>query len=463
MDRPNILFFHLDNVSQGDFGCYGGAWPMGAATPNIDAFAEQSLLMTNYNVEAQCTPTRSALMTGRYSARTGCANAFPGAGIVSWEITVAERLKDLGYRNAIYGKWHIGEDAGRYPTDKGFDYWYGINGSWDKAMWPQDPWFQEEDIDPAHVLESDRPGDLRKVKVLDADVRRTIDLEFLDKAESWMGDASAAGDPFFIYFNHSNVHLPTLPRPEIEGSSKGGVVADCVQMLDADFGRLLQKLDELGIAEDTIVIIAGDNGRDTSFHGPNNRSAPGNWRGGYFSTFEGNNRTIGIVRWPGRIAPRQTDQMVHVLDWFPTLLHMVGEPAAVPTDRVIDGLDQSAFLLGERDTSNRDHFHMFFDGVHVGLRYKNFKVLSHKVESGPDPILKLATPHIYNLTVNPDENTPYNYQEVHSWVMYEVFMPKVREMMMSLQGDSVPFGAPTDYVPQDSQRADDIDRNRGIP
>ena len=119
----------------------------------------------------------------------------------------------------------------------------------------------------------------------------------------------------------------------------------------------------------------------------------------------------------------------------------------MPRDRVIDGLDQSGFLTGEQESSNRNHFHMFFDGVHVGMRYKNFKVLSHKVESGPDPILKLATPHIYNLTVNPDEDTPYNYQEVHSWVMYEIFMPKVRELMMSLQGDSVPFGAPVDFVP----------------
>ena len=92
---------------------------------------------------------------------------------------------------------------------------------------------------------------------------------------------------------------------------------------------------------------------------------------------------------------------------------------------------------------------MFFDGVHVGMRYKNFKVLTHKVESGPEPILKLATPHIYNLTVNPDEDTPYNYQDVHSWVLYEVFMPKVREMMMSLQDDGVPFGAPVTYIPGD--------------
>ena len=141
-DRPNILFFHIDNISQGDFGCYGGGFPQGAETPNVDDFAAESLLLTNYNVESQCTPTRSALMTGRHSVRTGCVTALPGSGLVAWEITVAQPLKELGYRNAILGKWHVGEGEGRYPTDKGFDYWYGINGSWDQAMWPQDRWFQ---------------------------------------------------------------------------------------------------------------------------------------------------------------------------------------------------------------------------------------------------------------------------------------------------------------------------------
>lgn len=448
-DLPNILFFHIDNVSQGDFGCYGGAFPLGASTPNIDRFAEQGLKLTNYNVEAQCTPTRAALLTGRHSVRTGCITAMPGSGLVGWEITIAQPLKDLGYRNATYGKWHVGEEPGRYPTDKGFDYWYGINGSWDAALWPQDRWFQREDFEPEHVMESTEPGDLRKIKVLDADTRRDIDLDFLDKATTWMDDAVAADEPFFIYFNHSNVHFPTLPRREFEGSSNGGVVADCLQMLDADLGTLLDKLDDLGIADDTIVIVAADNGRDTSFHAPNNRSSQGNFRGGYFSTYEGNNRTIGLARWPGHIAPRTSDEMMHVVDWFPTLLGVIGHDELVPTDRVIDGVDQTAFVTGEQEASNRDYFHMFFDKTHVGMRWKNFKVLTHQVESGASPVVELAIPHIFNLTVNPDEDTPYNYEDAHSWVLYRVFMPKTAELHASLETDSVPFGAPLDYVPPD--------------
>ena len=154
-----------------------------------------------------------------------------------------------------------------------------------------------------------------------------------------------------------------------------------------------------------------------------------------------------MIRWPDKIKPRQSDEMMHVVDWFPTLLCLLGQEDKIPTDRVMDGCDQSAFILGEQDHSNRDRFHMFFDQLHVGMRYKNFKVLTHKIEDGSAPIQQLAIPHIYNLTVNPDEDTPYNYEQAHSWVLYKVFMPKTLELQASLELDSVPFGAPLDFNP----------------
>jgi arylsulfatase len=454
-DKPNILFFHLDNVSQGDFGCYGGGIAIGAKTPNIDRFAEESKLLTNYNVEAQCTPTRSALMTGRHSVRTGCISVVRGSGLVSWEVTIADQLKELGYNNAILGKWHCGNEPGRYPTDFGFDYWYGIGGTWDEAGWPSDPWFQKSGLEPHHVQESTGPGHFEKLEVLDTDVRQNIDLTFLEKGKQWMEDSVAKDEPFFLYFNHSNVHFPTLPRDEYIHSSNGGAVADCIQMIDGDFQQLLDKIDELGIKENTIVVFAADNGRDTSFHAPGNQNAPGNFQGGYFSTGEGNNRTVCVARWPGKIEPGRSDEMMHVTDWFPTLMSLVDHEEGTPTDRVLDGVDQSAFIRGAQDESNREYFHMFFDKVHVGLRWRNFKVLTHKVESGFAPIQKLATPHIYNLTANPDENQPYNYPLVHSWLLYDIYGPKTRELMQSLAADSVPSGAPVDYNPDEA--SDDKD------
>jgi arylsulfatase len=374
---------------------------------------------------------------------------LPGSGLVAWEQTIADQLKELGYNNAIYGKWHCGEETGRYPTDKGFDYWYGLNGTWDVALWPQDKWFKQENFEPEHMLESKGKGDLEEIKVIDAEVRRNIDLEFLEKANRWMEDSVKKDEPFFIYFNHSNIHFPTLPREEYQDSSNGGIVADCLQMIDGDFKILLDKIDELGIMENSIVIFAGDNGRDTSFHAPNNRSASGPWLGGYFSTYEGNNRTAGMIRWPEKIKPRKSDEMMHVVDWFPTLLCLIDQEDSIPADRVMDGCDQSDFITGEQEHSNRDHFHMFFDQLHVGMRYKNFKVLTHKIEDGAAPIQQLAIPHIYNLTVNPDEDTPYNYEFGHSWVLYKVFMPKTMELQASLKEDSVPFGAPLDFNPYD--------------
>lgn len=446
-NQPNILFFHLDNTGRGDWGAYGGAYPLGAKTPNVDRFASESLLLQSYAPEAQCTPTRSALMTGRHAIRTGCITAIGHAGLVAWEVTIADRLKELGYSNICLGKWHCGETVGRLPTDNGFDYWYGPPQSWDNALWPDDKWFQEEGFEPAYIMESKARGDLRNIKVLDQDVRRDIDLEFLDKACQWMEDAKQKDQPFFVYFNHSNIHMPVLPRTEYKGKSNGGPVGDCIQMVDGDFQVLLDKIDSLGQRDNTIVIFAGDNGRDDSFHAPGNRSSSGPWKGGYFSTNEGNNRTPGIIRWPGKIEPGKSDGIMHVVDWFPTLLALIGHPEKVPTDRVIDGIDQTAFLTGQQENSNRNKFPMYFDSLHVGWRYKNFKILTHKIEHGFAPIQHLAIPHGMNLTVNPDEDLPMNYEYVHSWLLYKVLPALNAEHYASLEKDSVPFMAPLDFNP----------------
>ena len=452
-NKPNILYFHMDNTGVGDWGPYGGAYPLGAKTPNVDRFAREALVLQSYAPEAQCTPTRSALMTGRHAIRTGCITAIGHAGLVTWEVTIADKLKELGYSNVCLGKWHCGETIGRLPTDNGFDYWYGPPQSWDNAEWPDDKWFKDEGLDPAYIMESKAKGDLRNIKVLNRDVRRDIDLEFLDKACRWMEDAKQKDQPFFIYFNHSNIHFPVLPRAEYKDKSKGGPVADCIQMIDGDFQVLLDKIDALGQRENTIVIFAGDNGRDDSFHAPGNRGSSGPWRGGFFSTYEGNNHTACIVRWPGRIKPGMSDGMMHVTDWFPTLLTLIGHPEKVPTDRVIDGIDQAAFITGQQEKSNRIKFPMYFDALHVGWRYKNFKVLTHKIEHGLAPIQQLAIPHGMNLTVNPDEDLPMQYEDAHSWLLYKVIPALNQEWNASLKKDRVPFMAPLDFNPYDKKNS----------
>ena len=155
--RPNILFFHVDNTGVGDWGAYGGAYALGAKTPNVDRFADEGLLLQNYAPEAQCTPTRSALMTGRHPIRTGCINALGEAGLVAWEVTIAAKLKELGYSNACLGKWHCGDQVGRLPTDHGFDYWYGPPRTWDEAQLGSRP-SSLKNLSSGHSLTSWNPN-----------------------------------------------------------------------------------------------------------------------------------------------------------------------------------------------------------------------------------------------------------------------------------------------------------------
>ena len=144
--KPNIVLINMDNFGYGELGCYGGGILRGGATPRIDKLATEGMRLLNYNVEAQCTPSRAALMTGRYAVRTGNGSVpleTPDYGLTQWEYTMPEMLGDVGYATAMFGKWHLGQAEGRYPTDQGFDEWYGIPNSTDESLWPSQDKFPE--------------------------------------------------------------------------------------------------------------------------------------------------------------------------------------------------------------------------------------------------------------------------------------------------------------------------------
>ena len=155
--KPNILFFHVDNLGYGELSCYSGGPFRGTWTRRIDAFAGQGFRLTNYAPESQCTPTRSALMTGRHSIRSGTHSVPMGVeggwGLVAWERTLADQLAEAGYGCAAYGKWHVGEGQGRWPTDKGFEEWYGPPRTYDEALWPTDPWYDPDRDTVSRMLE----------------------------------------------------------------------------------------------------------------------------------------------------------------------------------------------------------------------------------------------------------------------------------------------------------------------
>jgi arylsulfatase A-like enzyme len=446
--RPNILFFHVDNLGFGELSCYSGGPFRGATTSRVDAFAADGFRLTNYCPESQCTPTRSALLTGRHAIRSGTHSVPIGSsggwGLVAWERTLGDLLTDGGYACAAYGKWHVGEGAGRWPTDHGFAEWYGPPRTYDEALWPTDPWY-DPGRDPVSRMVQIKRGesDVTEGDQLTLDVRRDCDTEYLRRAEAFIR-ASVAGDtPFFVYFNHSLMHMPVIPREEFKGRSGQGDWADSLLELDADFGALLDLLHELAIADNTLVVFAGDNGPEDILLW---RGSPGYWEGSYFAGGEGNLRTPCIVRWPGHIQRgRSSNDIMHVTDWFTTILHAAG--LREPTDRVIDGVDQLDWLTGRANASQREGYIYWMGPEMYGVKWRNFKLVLVAQKYMQDPAAKLPTPRLINLITDPHEREPVALPHLHTWVATHINRI-ISQFQTSLHREPpIPAGAPLDHVP----------------
>ena len=400
--RPNILYFLVDNLGYGELGCYGGGILRGADTRRIDSFAKEGMKLLNFAPEAQCSPSRAALLTGRYAIRSGnhtVALAGAEGGLVAWEKTLGDVFSAMGYATCCQGKWHIGASDGRWPTDHGFDEWYGIEHSWDECLWPDDPWYDPKRDPVSNVLESQKGTKVKPVKQLTKEVRRDADSEFLDRSKAFMKRSVDGGKPFFLYFNHSMMHMPTIPRKEFAGKSKQGEWADCLLELDADFGSLLDYLKQLGVENNTIVVFSGDNGPE---YVEAWRGNSGFFDGSYFTGMEGSLRTPCLVRYPGVVpSGKESNEIVHITDMFTTLIRWAG--GDIPKDRVIDGLDQRAFLEGKQENSAREGFPYWMTDILYGVKWRNFKMAFYHQKYLSDPALKLPTPALINLTVDPKE------------------------------------------------------------
>jgi arylsulfatase len=447
-ERPNILFVHVDNLGFGELSCYSGGPFRGVTTERIDAFAEEGFRLTNYCPESQCTPTRSALLTGRHAIRSG-THSVPmgmtdGWGLVAWEQTLGDLLSEAGYRCAAYGKWHVGEGAGRWPTDHGFEEWYGPPRTYDEALWPTDPWYDPE-RDPVSRMVEIRRGDADVTErgQLTLEVRRDCDVEYLRRAEAFIRGAVAEEEPFFVYFNHSLMHMPTIPREQFKGRSGQGDWADCLLELDADFGKLLDLLDSVGVADDTLVVFAGDNGPEDVLLW---RGTPGYWEGSYFAGGEGNLRTPCIVRWPGRVEEgRSSDEIMHVVDWFTTILRVAG--TSPPDDREIDGVDQLDWLAGAAEESGREGYVYWMGPQMYGAKWHNFKLVLIAQKQELDAPARLATPRLINLVTDPQEREPIPLPHLHTWVATHVNRI-IGEFQASVQREApIPMGAPLGHIP----------------
>ena len=335
-EKPNIVLVFLDNFGYGEPGFNGGGIIRGTQTPRMDQVANEGLRLTNFNVEVQCTPSRSALMTGRYAIRSGNGTVPMREGVyglVQWEITMAEMLANAGYTTAMYGKWHLGRTEGRFPTDQGFDEWYGIPNSTDESAYSSMDGFADSNVPETYVLDAKKGQEPTKVRPYRLDYRPLIDRDLTDKALAFMDKNAKSSQPFFIYLPYTATHFPTMPHPDFKGKTGNGPWADLLLQIDSYTGELLDKIDELGIAENTIFIFTADNGPEaTDFQSTNLtvetiiQGSSGPWRGTLFTGFEGALRVPFAIRWPGKIAAGTTsDEIVHAMDLFLSLIH-ISEP-----------------------------------------------------------------------------------------------------------------------------------------
>ena len=439
--KPNILFILADNLGFGDLGVYGGGELRGAPTPRIDQLAAESLRLTQFLVEPGCTPSRAALMTGRYSIRSGLslvAVAGSPISLPAMEITMAEMLRDAGYATAMFGKWHLGDQPYSLPQNKGFDEFYGIppGDTWDAfLMIPQGRQTKTLEIPldkGPQIVEAKRGEPLKTVKPYTAEVRREIDWELVDRGVDFMQRQKAAGKPFFLYLPISRTHFPNLPSKRFEGQSRIGQFGNSLMEGDAIVGRMLDSLQALGLEQDTIVIFASDNGPQgevvREFGGDmQDMGSPGPYRGELGDASEGSIRTAAMIRWPGQIRPGSTYAMFSIMDFFPTLARLAG--GKVPDDRPIDGVDQTDLLLGASATGRRDALLTFVGPDLVAVRWKQFRTYFADVAPGrsgwggahglPGTGSSAAPmngyPKVFNIESDPREE--HNIGALYEWVI----------------------------------------------
>lgn len=360
-ERPNILIIFTDDQGYADLGCFGNKKNR---TPRLDQLAKEGTRFTSFYAQPVCGPSRSALLTGRYPARS------KGWGMPASEITFAELMKPSGYQTACIGKWDVSnrkEIIERMPNAQGFDYYYGTLGANDNGFIK----FHENNTAVAET----------------EDMSCTIRL-YTDKAIDFLENRRDPNKPFVLYLAHTMLHTIIDASPEFKGKSAGGLYGDVVEELDHETGRLLDKLDALGLCDNTLVIYTTDNGPWCQSRYYENKKGhpegsifwgdPGPLRAGKGSAYEAGSRVPCIVRWPGKVpAGRTSDALWATIDLLPTFTALSG--VTPPMDRVIDGIDQTALLLGQteegRETFIYDQVGEGEANMGVGIRKGNWKLL----------------------------------------------------------------------------------------
>jgi arylsulfatase A-like enzyme len=458
--RPNILVIFGDDIGQSNVSAYTFGL-MGYRTPNIDRIAREGMMFTDYYAEQSCTAGRSSFITGQATLRTGLSKVgIPAApiGLQARDATIAELLKPLGYATGQFGKNHLGDRNEFLPTVHGFDEFFGnlyhLNAEEDpeSRTYPRDPSFRER-FGPRGVLrckasdrddptEQPRWGRVGKQTIEDTGPltskrMETIDDETSSAAIDFIQRQARAGKPFFCWFNATRMHLRTHVRPEHRdkpGLTARTEYADGMIEHDNHVGLVLKSLDDLGIANDTIVLYTTDNGPHQNSW-PDAATTP--FRSEKNTNWEGAFRVPCMIRWPGRIKPGTvSNEIVSGLDWLPTLLAAAGEPdikvkllkghdAGGKTFKVhLDGYNQLAYLTGQQEHSPRREFIYFNDdGDLVALRVENWKMVFEEQRAPgtlrvwAEPFTKLRMPKFFDLRADPYERADITSNTYYDWMM----------------------------------------------
>jgi arylsulfatase A-like enzyme len=398
--RPHIVFILADDLGYGDLSSFGAT---DIRTTNIDRLAQEGIRFTaHYAAANTCSPSRASLMTGRYPPRTR-VNAVLACdtveGLPREEITIAELLRDAGYRTAMVGKWHLGQVEAFMPWHQGFEEFFGVATSNDDYNF--------------YFYDSKGTEYRRLPEVID---QRTLTQQFTERALQLLALHARDARPFFLYIAYTAVHIPLHPAPTFAGKSQRGTFGDVVLELDDAVGQVLAQVQALGIDDHTLVVFSSDNGawRTIRAHGGSN----GGLREGKLTAFEGGHRVPALARWPGHIPPGiEHHQVVTMMDWFPTFATLAG--IRVPTDRVLDGKDLTAVLRGTGERESTPFYYFALRPPHAtqvhrlaGVREGRWKFKMAQTGYYPhwlEPLMQVGLyPHgdlLFDLVADPGETT----------------------------------------------------------
>jgi len=421
-DKPNILVIWGDDVGQMNISAYHRGL-MGGSTPNIDRIANEGALFTDSYAQQSCTAGRASFVLGQHPFRTGLLTiGMPGAkqGIQDKDPTIAELLKNHGYATGQFGKNHLGDRDEHLPTRHGFDEFFGnlyhLNAEEEpeSQFYPKDPEFHKK-FGPRGVLHTYADGRIEDTGPLTKKRMETVDGEILQVSIDFIERAHAAGKPFFVWHNTTRMHVWTHLSEQYKDKSGYGLYADGMMELDDTVGALLGKLDELGIADNTIVVFSTDNGAE-KFTWPDGGTTP--FRGEKGTTWEGGFRVPQMVRWPGKIpAGSVVNDIFSHEDWLPTLLAAVGEPDV-----------KEKLLKGHRAAGKnfKAHIIFYFDaGGHLNaVRYKDWKAHFTIMEGSINEAYRKTPswPLIINLRMDPYEVGPDAAMYVRDFYAETMFM-----------------------------------------